>query len=534
MMNNKILCSIATVLLAFSPAYADPPKGFEEFRKGLLSDFDSFRTRILDHYADFLAGEWHEYEALEGTEKFTEPKMSSMPVIAIDDVVEGDSQKKEMLASYGFINDNPLKQQQAIPAHQNLMDWLKHTDNLYNALPSARPSATETPAGQHIQDISSGNGNIMTEYGLVSDFDGDIFPFYSMSFAIPKVDFKIIPDIENVLQFSTQWTLLEEQEVAEQLVPLFQNLQQRSGLSDYLLYELIMAYADYKFPDANDASKMALTHYLLTNMEFALRLALDNNGQPFMLIPFDEWIFGASNLPLGKYTYFIFSTPGREVKARFGLSTPALPVDADLGKPMHLRMDGLTLPYDPVEYSFEYDGLKLQGEMNRNLIPMLYRYPKMDTSGFAASTISKELRDDVVNQLKNQLGGIEPLRAADKLLAMIQFAFPYATDDDFHGFEKPYFFEEILFYPKSDCEDRAVFYSYLLWNALGLDNDLIAYPNHEATAIKAEKVWGGNTHYLRDGAKFFISDPTFQGAPTGNGMSRFNDTTPTIDLSYPK
>lgn len=532
-MIKKILCSGVMTLTVVSPLFADPPKGFEEFRKGLLADFNSFRSRILDHYADFLAGEWHEYEALEGEEKYSSPKLSKMPVIEIDEISEGDNQKKEMLAIYGFTNKDLTSKSNV--RQPQFLDWIKNTSNLYNASASEKKQVVEPKTES--SDESQGNigkGDIMTENGLVTDYDGDIFSFYGMKFAFPKVDFDVVTNVNEVNDFSTQWELLDEQKVAEKLIPSIKRIQEKSGLSDYLLYEMIMAYADYKLPQTNDASKMGFTHHILTNMEFGLRIALDNNGQPFMLIPFDEKIYGCSNLPLGGVTYYMFSTPGRQNVQRIGLSTPGLPEDVDLGKPMHLRMDDLHLPYEPVEYSFEHEGLKIEGEMNRNIIPMLYKYPKMDTSGFAASTLSKELRENVVKQIEQQLADDDPLRAADKLLAMIQFAFPYATDDEFHGFEKPYFFEETLFYPKSDCEDRAVFYSYLLWNALGVENDLIAYPNHEATAIKAEKVWGGDMHYVRDGSKFFISDPTFQGAPTGNGMSRYSTTEPVIDLSYSK
>lgn len=63
------------------------------------------------------------------------------------------------------------------------------------------------------------------------------------------------------------------------------------------------------------------------------------------------------------------------------------------------------------------------------------------------------------------------------LLQFVQSGFSYATDDAFHGFEKPYFLEENLFYPKNDCEDRAIFYTYLLWNALGVENQLLCFPD---------------------------------------------------------
>lgn len=36
--------------------------------------------------------------------------------------------------------------------------------------------------------------------------------------------------------------------------------------------------------------------------------------------------------------------------------------------------------------------------------------------------------------------------------------------------------EELLYYPQCDCEDRAVFYAYLLRYVLNLDCHLVKYP----------------------------------------------------------
>lgn len=522
-MKGKYIFAGVMALTVVTSAYADPPKGFEEFRKGIMDNFNNFRSRVLDHYADFLAGEWHEYEALEPEEKFSAPKPSQMPVLdmAVEDI---EPQKKELMISMGFA-DVDVSELQPKP-EPDYLKWIREARSLYTAAPEQ--DAPSIPQEEMCNKPEE--GNIVTPEGFLADYSGDIFNFYGMQFALPKADFKILAAINDVDDFSKQWSYLDSQKFADRLIPEIKKIQQLTGLSDYLIFEMIMAYADSKFPQANDASKMAFTHYLLCQMEYCARIALDTQGQPFMLLPFEEEIFGRSALPLEK-RYYLFSTPGRPFKQRTGIRTPQLP-DTDLGKSLSLRMNGLNLPMNPYHYSFEYDGLKIEGDMNQNIIPMIFKYPQMDTSGFAASVLSKDVRDDVVRQVKEQLGGLDPLMAADKLLSMIQFGFPYATDDNYHGFEKPYFFEETLFYPKSDCEDRAVFYSYLVYNALGLEADLIAYPNHEAAAIRAEHVWGGDDYYLRKAEKFFISDPTYRGAPTGSCMLSCKGVTPKVDLTY--
>ena len=65
----------------------------------------------------------------------------------------------------------------------------------------------------------------------------------------------------------------------------------------------------------------------------------------------------------------------------------------------------------------------------------------------------------------------------------MQTAFDYKTDGDQFGYEKPFFVDELFYYPYSDCEDRAVLYSYLVRTLMGLDVVLLEYPNHMATAV---------------------------------------------------
>lgn len=73
--------------------------------------------------------------------------------------------------------------------------------------------------------------------------------------------------------------------------------------------------------------------------------------------------------------------------------------------------------------------------------------------------------------------------AANTLIDFVQTAFEYKTDEEQFGYERPLFADETLYYPYSDCEDRAIFYSILVRDLLGLDVVLLHYPNHLATAV---------------------------------------------------
>ena len=144
-------------------------------------------------------------------------------------------------------------------------------------------------------------------------------------------------------------------------------------------------------------------------------------------------------------------------------------------------------------------------------MPVLYHYPQMPVSDFANSDVQPELRR--------------------KLIAQLRYNFEYATDEDNHGFEKPYFLEETLYYPKNDCEDRAIFYTYFLWNALGKEAQLISFPGHEAATVRLDNPVEG-TCYDYEGATYYISDPTFIGSKTGMIMPPYKSTAPNIDYTF--
>ena len=105
----------------------------------------------------------------------------------------------------------------------------------------------------------------------------------------------------------------------------------------------------------------------------------------------------------------------------------------------------------------------------------------------------------------------------------MQTAFDYRTDDEQFGQERPLFADETLYYPYSDCEDRAILYAVLVRDLLGLDVVLLHYPGHLATAV----CFGDDTpgDYMSiGGRKYIVCDPTYIGAPIGLAMPQYKQT----------
>lgn len=165
-------------------------------------------------------------------------------------------------------------------------------------------------------------------------------------------------------------------------------------------------------------------------------------------------------------------------------------------------------------------------------MPLLDEYPIIDIPTVAASVVDKSLRDDVVKQIRAQVQDLGEQEAANRILRFIQKGFPYATDDEQFHREKYFYFEESLYYPKNDCEDRAIFYAYLVHEILGLDVHLIQFTGHECTAVAFHEPVENGTSYEYKGKKFYICDPTYIGAKIGKCMPSYAKESPQIEVWY--
>lgn len=569
-MNKLKLKLLACALVAgcqFSAAQ-DPVGGFQEFRKGLLDNFQQFKARILEHYADFLEGEWHAYEPLEPLKRGERPKPDSIPTVGTQKPVE----EKDLAAP----NFNKTRMSRVV-ASKTLK---KNTNAIFN--PSAKGInvvVKDLPAPVRNDRRSStsrktGNDNVVVADSVVPDpvkEDGiaeevttdsvalpvveidesevtvpprfDFMPssepregkepvvFYGMEILVPAMDFTIMDSIPDYRYAGRQWRHLAAQKVDETVLPVLKGVTDQLGLNDYLTYEFMMAYARSKFPAANALSQVTLTHYLLVNLGLDTRIALLDQQIPLILMHTDQTIYDVPLLKLDDVMYAVFYPVGEKKKG--AIYTCNLPSDAsEFADSFDFRVSGLNLPERMRRYDFNAGKIHLQGMFNENVIPVLYRYPQMNPGDYAASDVLPEVKYDVARQVREQLAGMPVNEAVNELLTFVQNHFDYATDQELHGFEKPYFFVESLYYPTSDCEDRAIFYTYLLWNALGVENHLLQYPQHESAAVcLPEEVYG--TSYLFNGKRYFISDPTYIGATTGMCMPACVNVVPDIDYAYP-
>lgn len=493
MKKGKYVALLLTLLLTVSSASAqDKKKSFQEFRKSILNSYSDFRKTILDHYADFLNGEWHEYESLNGERRDRTPKPSKVPT--------ADFPTPSIPG-----RDKPAREIPVAPK----VDRNPKPDKITPPEPAPFPARTIPNPGT------------------------DEFEFFGIPVGLPEIEYNIAYRLASPSDYASQWKELDRSGAARSLLPEVKATAKEMGLNDYLVYELLKAYIDSKFPQADASSRFSALHYFLANLGYDARIAVSGTGTPLLLLPFKQTIYARNYMMMTDGKYYVFAPDGYDY-SRLGqerLRTCTLPEEAEKGEKFDLVLGQLNIPFRPKPFNLEYGPLKLTGEVNENLMPILYHYPQMPIADYAVSHPDPNLRRQIVDQVKSQLAGMDGDEAVEQLLAFMHHVFDYATDEEFHGFEKPYFLEETLYYPKNDCEDRAIFYTYLLWNALGKEAQLITFPGHEAATVRLDKPVDG-TSYNFSGKTFYISDPTFIGSRTGMVMPIYKNNEPKVDYTF--
>lgn len=199
----------------------------------------------------------------------------------------------------------------------------------------------------------------------------------------------------------------------------------------------------------------------------------------------------------------------------FDLTVTSLPgLKASEGKRIaDIRIKGETYPFN-----FAY---------NRSVINYFRSYPQTELGLYAKTLLSDMAERSLTEPLRRIIAGKTKAESLNFILHFVQAAAGYKTDQQQFDREKPMFPEEFLCYEWSDCEDRAILFSYLVRKLLNEQIVLLDYPDHIATAVRIEdEAKGAYIEIGRD--KYIICDPTYIGADAGQCMPEYQNVKPGI------
>lgn len=457
---------------------------FNRTRQEMLGDYRNFRKSVLDGYDNYLKEVWKEYKTFKGKVRDHNPKPKTLPNI----------EEQPAMAPMEDLPSVDVRPKETTPEKKK---------------PMVQPVPTVVP-GIPQQSVECS--------------------FYGVSVKVPRLEGVGMNDFSPE-QTADAWRAYEGKGIAKKALDI-KNRAELLGLNDWFTYEMVRECVNAQCDKCSVAERVTMMLYLLANMGYDVRMALANN-EPCLLIAMRQQVYGRGYTVIDGKKYYIYNVDGGQPKDGGSLYTYSLPKDMEMGREMDMRIvQAMRICNDDgkVHYcQLEYGDITVTANVDIVQMEMLRHYPQMDIAQYAMSVVSPQLRQSVLEQIKPQIKGLTKSKAAEKLLRFVQFAFDYATDGEQHGYEKAYFFEENFYYPKNDCEDRAIFYAYLVRHLLGLDVHLVNFPGHECTAVCFEDDNVDGTGYMYNGKKYIICDPTYIGASIGQCMPQYRGVTPKVE-----
>lgn len=472
-MNKSLLFFFFFTLLKSVSAQVettDFEKEFNAFQKKQNSEFDGFKDKINQEFALFLKQNWEQFNVEKPKEKPLNPKP-----------------------------DRPIK---FTPSGQDTSSQL--------------PKQKQTPEKAPIEitePIKKAKPTIpVKENEFQVLFLNTLIPVEKA--ALLSVSCKGYNE-ESVSEY---WSTVSKTDFNTFISSIKQN-QITYSLNDWATYLLVKKIAEDFHNDKN--SQVAFQFFCLSQLGYDVKVARINQDLS-LLISFKQMVYGLEYLSINNKNYFIpVKTNNNGVytfKNEFENAITSLNLEIKETPKINYTIKSRSLTFQNTNLSINYP---------KEIIDFYDNIPQTDFTVLFNSTIDIETEKSLVKAITPFIEGKSEKEAVGVLLSFVQNSFEYKTDKDQFGKEKYFFVEDILNFPYSDCEDRSVFFAYLVKRFLNLEVIGLYYPSHIATAVRFSDAQFGNT-ISYDNKIYTICDPTYIGAPMGECMPDYIGVSPKV------
>ncbi|MCX6287990.1 MAG: hypothetical protein NTY96_12835 [Bacteroidetes bacterium] len=526
------LMSEAQVDKSFDEIKKAQQKEFENFVEKTQKEFNQYSDSIDKEFSDYLRKNWEEFKVYAGAKRDTIPKPKALPKFnpAVDKLKPGAVPKEiEVVMPPPDQGMNPLpvpmtpfvvkEEPPEAPVPEPGPEVKRPpTEPIPSIKPIAEPLPSIKPAAQPLP--------VIQPVAMPKPITGPNYNFYGARFvfqADPDMNGSLPSEIHNTT-IADFWDRLNNTAYSS-LIKQLNDARTTMNLNDWGFYLLVKKTSEAINPDKNYSR--LLSWFLLTKSGYRIRVAYTNNEIALM--------FPSSNT-LYDTRFFItdnikFYAPdfNQNVVLTYAKDFPGATrvFDMNLYSPLNI---GDT--YNAKQFKFKYKNKDYSFALkyNVNSIDFFKDYPLCDLKVYFDAVMTPQAKESVFDALKPAVEGISAADAVDFLLYFVQNGFAYKNDLEQYGKEKFDFPEEDFYYPFTDCDDRAVLFSYLVKELLGLKVIGVVYPGHVATAVHFTEEEAGD-YILYRGDKYVIADPTYINAPFGLTMpGKNNAKAEVIDL----
>ncbi len=446
---------------------------FEDFKREQAESFKQFKDERDNAFNKYLKEEFKAYKAAQGIVIYEKPKPK--------EIAKAKPLKTKSVGPKTTIKVKEIKHTEVKPPQQIVIEKVKEakkdiTFNFYGSalgfnMPDGIKNAKFTPQNQK---------------GISSFFEGAASSEY------------------------------------ENLVQELLSVSKAMNLNDWGIYQLVLLYSDAVFSNP-DESKL-LSWFLFNKLGFNVKVGLANKHIVLMHYS-KKTIYSTPNYSFSKKKFYVVSNYNKGSVGSLYTYKHDYP-DAD--KPLDLSiktLPNLSSDMKSKTLKFEYlnKSYNIAYKYNQNLIDFMASYPQADYQTYFNAPVDSRTYKSIATSLKKYVDGKQASDAMNFVLHFVQNAFMYQRDDQQFGREKVMFAEETLYYDKSDCEDRAVLYSYLIKELFGISVVGLKYKDHMATALyvpmEGDSVQKGSK-------KFIVADPTYINASIGQSMPKYKGLMP--------
>ena len=449
---------------------------YEKFRKHAKAEYEDYRAQCNAEYVKFLERAWKEYKVLPSIPR---PK---------DEVVPPTIMPRQ---------DKNKKQAKEIPIEKVVSPIL--------SLPQPKPISP------------------IYENGKVEEKN------FSFSYMGTTCEVRLPKDLNirmsgcESCMIATIWKQLATNAM-DNTIRDFLALRLKMQLCDWAYLNLIDTFAKAFCGHGNEAVIMAA--FIYSQSGYKMRLGRDCE-KLYLLYGSKHGIYETGYIVIEGINYY----PLDDKVERMEISDFSFPQEQSMSLYIENAQKFTIRPSAKRKLASEqYHDVTIDSQVNLNLIQFYNTYPSSEVNGnfmtrwkmYADTPMDESVSQMLYPDIKNKIEGLSDVQAVNQILNWVQTAFQYEYDDKVWGHDRAFFAEETLYYPYCDCEDRAILFTRLVRDLLGLKCILVYYPGHLASAVCLKQQVNGDYISL-DGDVYTICDPTYIGAPVGITMPEMDN-----------
>ena len=548
---KKTISFIAGLLLALTGMAQENKGGISGFMKEELEDFDKFMDDADKDFINFMREPWKEFEAEKPVLKWVKPE--PVKPVVYDEKTAPKSEKPVCLTIEEILDMTTSEGKQKPVVQLNEVDRIvfdkpevivrKKKDPKVIIIeekaadkPTAQPEKKPVvevveaePEAEPAPVVEAGRRPEPAAEPRLPVSSTPMSPLYRGESGRSKIAYGGLAFyLNNSLNRKCSLNGLNENAIADAYEALCNSdykplladcaqIRKDLRLNDWGVFTLVRQVADTYCGTANES--IVMQQFLLNEMGYKARMARKATEDKMMLfVATDCSIYAHPYITLNGQNYYNLS--GNNEQCQFYMCQKDSP-KAKNSVGMQLKEAPL-FPGTVVSSTHQAKGsaARVTVDVPKALMDFYKDYPQCDYSVYFNAPVNAAMENRILSSLAPLVQGRNEADAANILINFVQTAFQYQTDGQQFGYEKPFFVEELFYYPYSDCEDRAMLFSYLVRKLLGLDVVLLDYPEHIATAVRFNGNVSGD-YLMVNGRKYTVCDPTYIGASIGMTMPRY-------------